>query len=76
MIVAHGHFNRVLIARWIKFQLCLGKNFLLKFKTTLNETLAQVHISMSSSCPLCESVVAGLDKPFVEEGEVDTSWAL
>ncbi|KAF9527824.1 histidine phosphatase superfamily [Crepidotus variabilis] len=27
MIVAHGHFNRVLIARWIKFQLCLGTHF-------------------------------------------------
>ncbi|KAF8912996.1 Pep3/Vps18/deep orange family-domain-containing protein [Gymnopilus junonius] len=31
---------------------------------------------LSSSCPLCESVVAGLDKPFVVEGEVDTSWTL
>jgi sedoheptulose-bisphosphatase len=25
MIVAHGHFNRVLIARWIDFPLALGK---------------------------------------------------
>lgn len=31
---------------------------------------------LASSCPLCESVVAGLDKPFVKEEEVDTSWAL
>ncbi|KAF9502533.1 DigA protein [Pleurotus eryngii] len=31
---------------------------------------------LASSCPLCESVVAGLDKPFVKEGEVDESWAL
>ena len=31
---------------------------------------------LSSSCPLCESVVAGLDKPFVVEGEVGSSWAL
>ena len=31
---------------------------------------------LAGSCPLCESVVAGLDKPFVKEGEVDTSWAL
>lgn len=23
-IVAHGHFSRVFIARWIKFPLCLG----------------------------------------------------
>lgn len=25
VIVAHGHFNRVLIARWIKFPLSLGR---------------------------------------------------
>lgn len=31
---------------------------------------------LSSSCPLCESVVAGLDKPFVLEGEVGSSWTL
>jgi hypothetical protein len=31
---------------------------------------------LASSCPLCESVVAGLDKPFIKEGELDTSWAL
>jgi len=31
---------------------------------------------LASSCPLCEGVVAGLDKPFVKEGEVDGSWAL
>lgn len=31
---------------------------------------------LAGSCPLCESVVAGLDKPFVKEGEVDTSWSL
>lgn len=28
------------------------------------------------SCPLCENVVVSLDKPFVKEGEIDTSWAL
>jgi len=27
VIVAHGHFNRVFIARWIKFDLCLGTHF-------------------------------------------------
>jgi len=27
LIVAHGHFNRCLIARWIKFALCLGTHF-------------------------------------------------
>lgn len=31
---------------------------------------------LAGSCPLCESVVAGLDKSFVREGEVDTSWSL
>ncbi|GLB36022.1 putative pep3/Vps18/deep orange family protein [Lyophyllum shimeji] len=40
-----------------------------KLRAELEEVLA-------SSCPLCESVVAGLDKPFVKEGEVDTTWAL
>lgn len=25
LIVAHGHFNRVFIARWVEFSLCLGK---------------------------------------------------
>jgi hypothetical protein len=37
---------------------------------------AELDDVLASSCPLCESVVAGLDKPFVKEGEVDTSWAL
>lgn len=31
---------------------------------------------LASSCPLCDSVVAGLDKPFITEGEVDDSWKL
>ncbi|CCL98998.1 uncharacterized protein FIBRA_01006 [Fibroporia radiculosa] len=31
---------------------------------------------LSASCPLCESVVAGLDKPFVQAGDVDASWVL
>lgn len=25
VIVAHGHFNRVFISRWINFELCLGE---------------------------------------------------
>ncbi|KAF8973878.1 DigA protein [Flammula alnicola] len=41
------------------------------------ETLrAELEDMLSSSCPLCDSVVAGLDKPFVMDGEVDTSWTL
>ena len=31
---------------------------------------------LAGSCPLCENVVAGLDRPFVKEGEVDSSWTL
>ncbi|KAH9947912.1 Pep3/Vps18/deep orange family-domain-containing protein [Amylocystis lapponica] len=31
---------------------------------------------LAASCPLCESVVAGLDRPFVQDSEVDASWAL
>jgi len=27
LIVAHGHFSRVLISRWINFPLCLGTHF-------------------------------------------------
>lgn len=27
MIVAHGHFSRVLISRWVQFPLCLGTHF-------------------------------------------------
>ncbi len=37
---------------------------------------AELEELLSSNCPLCESIVAGLDKPFIGEGEVDTSWAL
>ena len=31
---------------------------------------------LASSCPLCESVVAGLDKPFIAPGDGDNSWEL
>lgn len=31
---------------------------------------------LAANCPLCESVVAGLDKPFVQPGEEDSSWDL
>lgn len=40
-----------------------------RLRTELDNVLA-------SNCPLCESVIVGLDKPFVKEGEVDTSWDL
>lgn len=40
-----------------------------KLRSELDDVLA-------SSCPLCESVIAGLDKPFVKAGELDTTWAL
>ncbi|KZW02563.1 hypothetical protein EXIGLDRAFT_665057 [Exidia glandulosa HHB12029] len=31
---------------------------------------------LAAACPLCESVVAGLDKPFVLPEEVDASWQI
>jgi vacuolar protein sorting-associated protein 18 len=37
---------------------------------------AELDDVLASNCPLCESVVAGIDRPFVREGEVDTSWTL
>ncbi|KAF9462106.1 Pep3/Vps18/deep orange family-domain-containing protein [Collybia nuda] len=37
---------------------------------------AELEDLLASSCPLCESVVVGLDKPFVKEGEVDVTWVL
>ncbi|KAJ7596930.1 Pep3/Vps18/deep orange family-domain-containing protein [Mycena floridula] len=37
---------------------------------------AELEDLLASSCPLCESVVVGLDKPFVKEGSEDTTWAL
>ncbi|KAF8321357.1 hypothetical protein DL93DRAFT_2073232 [Clavulina sp. PMI_390] len=40
-----------------------------KLKNELDELLA-------AECPLCQSVVVGLDKPFVLSGEVDHSWDL
>ncbi|TFY65613.1 hypothetical protein EVG20_g5479 [Dentipellis fragilis] len=40
-----------------------------KLREELDEILA-------SACPLCESVVVGLDKPFVKEGESEAGWEL
>jgi len=40
----------------------------------LESLRAELDDVLSGSCPLCESVVMGLDKPFVKEGE--TSWTL
>ena len=37
---------------------------------------AELEDVLSSSCPLCDSVVAGLDRPFVLAGEGDSSWSL
>lgn len=31
---------------------------------------------LASSCPLCESTVLGLDKPFLAQGETDSSWQI
>lgn len=40
-----------------------------KLKAELDDLLA-------AACPLCESLVIGLDKPFVLSGEADNSWDL
>ena len=37
---------------------------------------AELENMLASNCPLCESVVVGLDRPFIESEEVDTSWDL
>ncbi|KAG9100324.1 hypothetical protein FS749_015624 [Ceratobasidium sp. UAMH 11750] len=37
---------------------------------------AELDKVLAGSCPLCDSVVAGLDKPFIKEGEVDASWLI
>ncbi|KAI6153732.1 Pep3/Vps18/deep orange family-domain-containing protein [Pisolithus tinctorius] len=37
---------------------------------------AELDDILASSCPVCESVVAGLDRPFVDPGEMDTTWVL
>ena len=37
---------------------------------------AELDDLLTSNCPLCESVIVGLDKPFVKEGEVESSWTL
>ena len=39
----------------------------------IREELEEV---LAAQCPMCEGVVAGLDKPFVQPGEVDASWDL
>ena len=48
--------------------------------TTLDESKkeklrAELEDILAGTCPLCESVVVGLDKPFITE-ETDTSWEL
>lgn len=35
LIVAHGHFSRVLISRWINFPLCLGELICLLLRSLL-----------------------------------------
>ncbi|KAL1762015.1 Pep3/Vps18/deep orange family-domain-containing protein [Schizophyllum commune] len=37
---------------------------------------AELEELLASNCPLCESVIVGLDKGFIKDGELDTSWAL
>ncbi|ELU41557.1 DigA protein [Rhizoctonia solani AG-1 IA] len=37
---------------------------------------AELDNVLAGSCPLCDSVVSGIDKPFIKEGEIDTSWTI
>jgi len=37
---------------------------------------AELDELLAGCCPLCENVVEGLDKPFVKDGEDDTSWQI
>ncbi|KAG6851223.1 hypothetical protein H0H93_015233 [Arthromyces matolae] len=46
------------------------------FNEKTEKLRAQLEDILAGSCPLCESVIAGLDTPFVKDGEVDTTWAL
>ncbi|KAM5530109.1 hypothetical protein V8D89_016218, partial [Ganoderma adspersum] len=42
----------------------------------VEQTRRELEDLLAANCPLCEGVVAGLDKPFVQAGEVDASWDL
>ena len=42
----------------------------------VERTRRELEDLLAANCPLCEGVVAGLDKPFVQAGEVDASWDL
>jgi hypothetical protein len=44
-------------------------------KTRLEKVKENLDELLASSCPLCESALSGLDKPFVEPDEEDT-WRL
>jgi hypothetical protein len=44
--------------------------------TKLDKLREELDDLLASSCPLCESVVAGVDKPFVLPGELEKQWEL
>ena len=54
LIVAHGHFNRCLIARWIDSPLCLGAHFNVEpggvcdFSKDITHTLTRVQVAVLS----------------------------
>jgi len=45
-------------------------------ESKMEKLRAELEDILAGSCPLCESVVVGLDKPFITEVEVDTSWTV
>ncbi|KAF8739352.1 hypothetical protein AX14_009923 [Amanita brunnescens Koide BX004] len=44
-------------------------------ESKMEKLRAELEDTLAGSCPLCESVVVGLDKPFITE-DTDTSWEL
>jgi vacuolar protein sorting-associated protein 18 len=40
----------------------------------LEKLRSELEDVLASTCPLCESVIGGLDKPFIKAGESDTTW--
>lgn len=47
-----------------------------EFGRRLEKARKELDELLAGACPLCEGVVAGLDRPFVKEGEEDDSWQI
>ncbi|KAK2461658.1 hypothetical protein APHAL10511_006121 [Amanita phalloides] len=77
LIVPDALANLVMApAAWIPGMGSGQKSIATLDETKMEKVRAELEDILAGSCPLCESVVVGLDKPFIKEGEVDNSWAL